>query len=129
MSQFFGSDGQNIAASASASVLISFEADWCDLLDVQGTLKSLLHHSSKASILQQLGHKEGCCAITQLCPTLCNPMDRSPPGSSVHGGSPGKKTGVGGHVLLQGNLPDPGIKPRSPELQVDSLLSAPPGKP
>ena len=28
-----------------------------------------------------------------------------------------------------GDLPDPGIKPRSPALQVDSLLSEPPGKP
>ena len=27
-----------------------------------------------------------------------------------------------------GNLPDPGIKPGSPELQADSLLSEPPGK-
>ena len=25
------------------------------------------------------------CLVTQLCPTLCNPMDCSPPGSSVHG--------------------------------------------
>ena len=33
--------------------LISFRMDWLDLLAVQGTLKSLLlHHSSKASILQ-----------------------------------------------------------------------------
>ena len=32
--------------------LISFRIDWLDLLAVQGTLKSLLHHSSKASILQ-----------------------------------------------------------------------------
>ena len=33
--------------------LISFRMDWLDLLEVQGTLKSLLkHHSSKASILQ-----------------------------------------------------------------------------
>ena len=33
--------------------LISFRRDWLDLLEVQGTLKSLLqHHSSKASILQ-----------------------------------------------------------------------------
>ena len=32
--------------------LISFRMDWLDLLEVQGTLKSLLqHHSSKASIL------------------------------------------------------------------------------
>ena len=26
------------------------------------------------------------CSVTQLCPTLCNPMDRNPPGSSIHGG-------------------------------------------
>ena len=31
----------------------------------------------------------------QSCPTLCNPMDCRPPGSSVHGDSPGKTTGVG----------------------------------
>ena len=36
---------------------------------------------------------------------LCNPMDRSPLGSSVHGDSPGKSTGVGFHALLQGILP------------------------
>ena len=32
---------------------------------------------------------------------LCNPMDCSPPGSSVHGDSPGKNTGLGSHSLLQ----------------------------
>ena len=39
--------------------LISFRMDWLDLLAVQGTLKSLQHHSSKASVLQcsvQLSH-------------------------------------------------------------------------
>ena len=35
------------------SGLISFRTDWCDLLIVQGTLKSLLqHYSSKASVLR-----------------------------------------------------------------------------
>ena len=43
--------------------------------------------------------------------------------------SPGKNTGVGCHALLQGNLPNPGIEPRSSALQVDSLPSEPPGKP
>ena len=43
--------------------------------------------------------------------------------------SPGQNTGVGSLSLLQGNLPNPGIKPRSPALQVDSSLSEPPGKP
>ena len=40
------------------------------------------------------------CLVAQLCPTLCKPMDCSPPGSSVHGGSPGKNTEVGHHALL-----------------------------
>ena len=35
----------------------------------------------------------------------------------------------GCHSLLQGDLPDPGIEPRSPTLQADALLSEPPGKP
>ena len=57
----------------------------------------------------------------QLCPTLCNPMDYSPPGSSVHGI-------LQARILLScspaGDLPDPGIEPTSPvapALQVDSL--------
>ena len=37
----------------------------------------------------------------QLCPTLCSPVDCSPPGSSVHGIFPSKNTGVGCHFLLQ----------------------------
>ena len=37
--------------------------------------------------------------------TLCDPMDCSPPGSSIHGDSPGKNTGVGCHVLLKGIFP------------------------
>ena len=41
----------NISPSNEYSELISFRIDWCDLLSVQGTHKSLLqHHSSKASI-------------------------------------------------------------------------------
>ena len=39
------------------------------------------------------------------CPTLCDPMDCSPPGASVHGDSPGKNTRVGCHSLLQGIFP------------------------
>ena len=42
----------SISPSNEYSGLISFRIDWLDLLAVQGTLKSLQHHSSKASILQ-----------------------------------------------------------------------------
>ena len=68
------------------------------------------------------------CIVDQACQTLCDPRDCSLPGSSVHEDSPGKNPGVGFHALLQGNLPNPGIEPRSPTLQVDSSPS-PQGKP
>ena len=42
------------------------------------------------------------CLVTQLCLTLCYPMDCSLTGSSVLGGSPDKNTTVGCHALLQG---------------------------
>ena len=40
------------------------------------------------------------CLVSQWCPILCDPMDCSPPGSSVHGDSPGKNAGVGCHARL-----------------------------
>ena len=43
--------------------------------------------------------------------------------------SPGHNTGVDSRSLLHGNLPNPGIEPRSPTLQADSLPAEPPGKP
>ena len=49
--------------------------------------------------------------VTQLSPTLCDPMECSPPGSSVHGDSPGENTGVGCHFLLQGNFLTQGLNP------------------
>ena len=56
-------------------------------------------------------------------------MDCSPPGPSVPGDSPGKHSAVGCHALLQGNLPNSGVEPRSPSLQAGSLPSEPPEKP
>ena len=46
-----------------------------------------------------------CAKSLQLFPAFCDPMDCSPPGSSVHGDSLGKNTGVGCHALLQGSFP------------------------
>ena len=51
---------------------------------------------------QRLVTKWCVCSVAQSCLTLCDPTDCSPPGSSVHGDSPGKNTGVGWHALLQG---------------------------
>ena len=59
-------------------------------------------------------------------------MDCSPPGSSVHGDSPGKKTRVLHALVLScsppGDLPNPGIESRSPASQVGSLPSESLGK-
>ena len=73
----------------------------------------------------------GCCAVlclfAQSCRTLCNPMDCSPPGSSVHG--------ILQERILEcvppnpRDLPNPGIEPRSLALQADSLPAELPGKP
>ena len=65
--------------------------------------------------------------LAQSCLTLCDLMDYSLPGSSVH-------EIVQARLLERvtspspRDLPDPGIEPRSPALQVDSLPSKPQGK-
>ena len=49
--------------------------------------------------------------LLQSCLTPCDAMDCSLPGSPVYGDSPGKKTGMGCHFLLQGVFS--GIEPTS----------------
>ena len=51
------------------------------------------------------------CLVAQSCLTLCDPMDYSPPGSSVHGNSPDKNTGVGSLSLLQRIFPTQELNP------------------
>ena len=63
----------------------------------------------------------------QPCPTLCDPMDCTPPGSNVHG-FPRQEYWNGLPFPPPGDLPDPGIEPMSPvspALQADSLLLEP----
>ena len=57
-----------------------------------------------------------CCAYLTYpsYPTLFDLMDYSPPGSSVHGDSPGKNTGAGCHALLHGIVPTQGLNPGLP---------------
>ena len=76
------------------------------------TVSNTLWNYSRGAVL---------CLVIQSPPTLYDTMECSPPGSSVHGDSPGKHTGVGCHALLQGNLSTPGMKPRFSTLQADSL--------
>ena len=54
------------------------------------------------------------CLVTQLCPILCNPINCSPPGSTVHGDSPGKNTSMDCHALLQGIFPTQRLNPGLP---------------
>ena len=69
------------------------------------------------------------CLVAQLCPTLCDPVDCSPPGSSVHGIFQARILEWLLPFPSPGDLPNPGIEPRSPTLQADALTPEPPGKP
>ena len=76
-----------------------------------------IHNLKKADskgISNQHRRKYVLCLVTQLCPTLCDPMHWRPPGSSVHEDSPGQNTGVGCHALLQGTFPTQGSNPGLP---------------
>ena len=63
-----------------------------------------------------------CVIVTQSCLTLCDPMDCSPPGSSVHGI-------LQERILEWVAISSSRDRTRSPALQADSLPSEPPGKP
>ena len=95
------------------------------------TLKEILTQEDffffwKSSKCQNLMH-----ACVQSCLTLCDLMDCSPPGSSVHGIFPGKNIGVGCQFLLQGIF---SIQRSNPWSSVSAALASgffttePPGK-
>ena len=70
------------------------------------------------------------CLVAQLCLTFWDPVDCRQPGSSVHGDSPGKSTGVGCHaLLLQGIFPTQGSNPGLPHCRQIPLPTEPSGKP
>ena len=56
-------------------------------------------------------HPEHACFIAQSHTTLCNPVDLQPARLLCPEDSPGKNTGVGCHVLLQGIFPTQGLNP------------------
>ena len=76
----------------------------------------------------------GCMYLFKLCISCSvvsnslRPRDHSPPDSSVHGILQAR---IWSGLLFPspGDLPEPGVEPRSPALQAYSLLSEPPGKP
>ena len=65
--------------------------------------------------------------VSCLVSDSCDPMDYSPPGSSVHGILQ-QEYQRGQPFPSPGDLPNPELEPRFPALQADSLTSEPPGK-
>ena len=66
------------------------------------------------------------CEVAQLCLTLRDPMDYQAP---LTMGFYRQEYWSGLPLPSPGDLPDPGIEPKSPTLQADALPSEPPGKP
>ena len=66
--------------------------------------------------------------VAQSCPTLCYPMDSSLHQAPLSMGFSRQEYWSGLPFPSPGNLPDPGIEPRSSALYTDALLSEPRGK-
>ena len=85
-----------------------------------GKFLLLSHRGSPGNLYPFAIHYHVCAKLLQLCPALCDPMDYSPPDSSVHG-------------ILQGRIfPTQGLNPHHLHLlhwQVGVSPLAPPGKP
>ena len=67
--------------------------------------------------------------VTHSCPTLCDPIDYIACQAPLSMEFPTQEYWSGLPLPSPGDLPKPGIKPGSPSLQADSLLSEPSGKP
>ena len=104
-SQLFASGGQSIGDSASTSVLSMNTQDWSPLgwtgwISLQSKRRSRVFSNTTVQKHQFFGAHPSlwsnshihtwlletpCCLVTKLCLTLCDPMDCSLPGFSVHG--------------------------------------------
>ena len=84
----------------------------------------------KGTRLKHLDSPDSCVLAKSLqsCPALCDPMDCSPPGSSVHGISQAKYWS-GLPFPSPRDLPNPGIEPMSPALTGRLFTTKPPRKP
>ena len=105
---FFPLSNRNLRVGISQAIVLN-QASWRPGRERQG-------HWLKACVSGYLPApeppgKKGRVSVAQSCPTLCNPMNCSPPGSSVHGISQARNTGVGCHPLLQGIFPTRGSNP------------------
>ena len=72
---------------------------------MEGGARVLLRQ--EAPVTEERGFSE-VYGLGEGCAVCYHPRHCSPPGSSVHGDSPGQNTGVGCHALLQGIFPAQG---------------------
>ena len=79
-------------------------------LTPSSSFKYLLNVSSSMSIMIKNGHVPVLSLFSRV-QLFCDPMDCRQPGSSVHGDSPGKNTGVDCHAPLLGIFPTQGSNP------------------
>ena len=92
---------------------------------------SLVPHTQAAGLKKPLACTPGAARCFWLAAKSCLILLRphALPGSSVHGISQEWKYRSGLPFPFPGNLPDPGIKPTSPELAGRFFTTKPPGKP
>ena len=97
------------------------------LIEQTYLIQNVQHLSRHKSPPWLCPHEYVCELVAQLCLSLCDSMDDSPPSTTVHGFL---WAGILEWVAIpsSGDLSNPGIAPGSPVLQADSLPSAPPGK-
>ena len=103
-----------------AHLLMGKEHHWHHLsANIQQNLRNRSLTVSKISSFLPVEWRSGfkkhftcACSVAQSCPTLRDSVDCNPPGSSDPRIS---QTGILEWVAISGDLPDPGIKPKSPE--------------
>ena len=110
--------------SEASCVSVLSSLDWCSVFEEQHVLRAISQLTSCLSKPREVCLRTTMprsMKVTQWYLTLCNPMDYSPTGSSVHGILQARI--LEWVTIPSSRCPDPGIEPRSPTLQADSLLS------
>ena len=89
----------------------------------------IIEKKRKVYFVRHYTHECVCCAkLLQSCLTLCDPMDYSPPGSSIHGIS--RQVNWSGLTFPSpGHLPDPGIETVFPALSGRFFTTEPERRP
>ena len=129
----YGKPGNHLSPIQSIIVLLIIflmlyiKSLWHIYFITRSLLLNPLHKFDATPISLLSGNQQFVLCIWESCSVMSDYL--WPHGLYSPWNSPGQNTGVGSLSLLPGDLPNPGIKPRSPTLQVDSLPAEPPGKP